>query len=99
MSSTSPSNQLTATLYGPYHEAAAVLSTFSTETLHPHGAADDVSIDDVLVDSMPVPPGSTRGRWALLPAVRENVLRQLGNRSAMASALSANPVRPDDAVQ
>ena len=86
--------------YGPYHEAAAVLSTFDGSSLRPvEGEATEESIEDVLADSTLLRVGGGTLRWTLLPEVRQDVLWQMGTREALLRALYANPSRPDDPTQ
>jgi hypothetical protein len=89
---------------GPFHIAAAVLSTFDRSTLRP--AVDEAPTEepeddlvDLLSDSTPVREGGT-SKWKLLTDVRRELLQRLGNTAAIQRALEANPERPqDDPVQ
>jgi hypothetical protein len=123
--------------FGPYHQAAAVLATFETTTLHPafdedattSRDADSVkAVDTLLADSklvassspsytqpatrLPsfprtIPSSGTavdahrRERWTLRTDVRREVLRGLGNRQRIETALAANrdPGTSSDPVQ
>jgi hypothetical protein len=86
--------------YGPYYEAAAVLSTFDSKRLKPVGAGtNEESVDDVLADSVLFKDVQRNSCWGLLPEVRQDVLRQLGTREAMQRALAANPERSSDPLQ
>jgi hypothetical protein len=89
--------------HGPYHQAAAVLSSFDPGTLRPLGFAPGSGTPpdagEVLADSVELrEPGGSALR-TLTPAVRIAVLRQLRAEKRLGEALAANPRRPDDPVQ
>lgn len=92
-----------STAIGPFHVAAAVLSSFDRATLRPASldlptsTGDDIV--DVLSDSMPVSGVGGAAQWKLLADVRRDVLQQLGSRETIQRAIDANPVRPTDQVQ
>jgi hypothetical protein len=98
-----PQEAAAASRYSAYHQAAAVLSTFDSETLNPAGGAGDAPTEserEVLLADSAFADDRERGpRWVLLPEVRQDVLRELGTREAMQSALEANPDRPNDTLQ
>lgn len=88
--------------YGPYHQAAAVLSTFDSSTLKPvmvNEASISESIEDVLADSTLVPNKTKQNCWILLPDVRKDVLQQMRSRETMQRALAANPQQLKDSTQ
>ena len=86
--------------YGPYYEAAAVLSTFESSTLKPvEGTIDKESIKALLFDSIPIHDFQKKDRWTLSSEIRRDVLLQMGNQQTLLRALAANPERPDDPVQ
>ncbi|MCE7985235.1 MAG: ATP-binding protein [Caldilinea sp. CFX5] len=86
-------------LYSRYHQAAAVLTTFTPDTLQPApGAANSSDLAQLLQDSTAV-GGVAPVRYVLREEVRREVLRELGSRTAMLAALQANPARPTDATQ
>jgi cellulose synthase operon protein C len=92
----------------PYLAASAVLTTFEAENLRPASPvnkADDAG-DFSLVAAMlmrhaePIKVGPASGRWRLRDDVRRRVLKTLGSRERMQSALFANvAAQPDDNTQ
>ena len=89
-----------AQTYSPFHQAAAVLSTYDSETLNPVEPGDkESSIEDVLIDSVTVKDEARHTRWMLQREIRQDVLRQMKTRDAMLHALAANPIRPSDSTQ
>ena len=88
---------------GPWHVAAAVLSTFDRATLRPAvnlAAPGGDDIIDLLANSTPVLYAGGKNRWKLLTEIRRDILRALGGREAIQQALNANPERSrDDPVQ
>ena len=88
----------------PYLAGAAVLTTFDADTLRPadgSGAADFSQVAAMLVrHAEPIKVGPERGRWRLRDDVRRRVLRTLGSRERIQSALAANAdAQPDDSTQ
>src|SRR5690606_37931152 len=85
--------------FGPYHRAAAVLSTFDRTTLRPDLAPGEApggdALDRLLSDSVPVVEAG-RSRWRLVEPVRQEVLRRMGSPEALARALAANGSEPPD---
>jgi hypothetical protein len=86
---------------GPWHVAAAVLSTFDRATLRPAlNLAGDGDLIGLLADSMPVLDVQGNNRWKLLVEIRRDILRALGGREKIQQALGVNPERSrDDPVQ
>jgi hypothetical protein len=78
----------------PWHEAAALLSTFQPSELRP-ASPTEVSREAMLGDCTL----TSQRRWTLQPDVRARILRQLGTRAQMLRALEANPQRRHDALQ
>jgi hypothetical protein len=88
----------------PYLAGAAVLTTFDADILRPadgSGSADFSQVAAMLVrHAEPIKMGPERGRWRLRDDVRRRVLRTLGSRERIQSALSANvAAQPDDSTQ
>ena len=98
-------DSLDSTPEWPYLAGAAVLTTFDADTLRPadgSGAAADFSqVAAMLVrHAEPIKVGPDRGRWRLRDDVRRRVLRTLGSRERIQSALAANAAaQPDDSTQ
>jgi hypothetical protein len=87
-------------VYGGYHEAASVLSTFDPDDLQPSGIFEpEPHIEALLANSSLVTDPEGKSRWTLNPSVRSEVLRQLGTRENMLRALAANPKRPQTILQ
>ena len=84
--------------FGPWHVAAAVLSTFDSATLRPvvNLADDGDDLIGLLADSTPVVDAQGNNRWKLLMEIRRDILRVLGGRERIQQALSANPERSRD---
>ncbi len=89
------------TSQGPYHLAAAVLSSFDPRSLRPVGfaPASQPDYEKVLADSMETRDPGGSPLLTLAPAVRIAALLQLRAEKRLGEALSANPRRPDDPVQ
>jgi hypothetical protein len=88
--------------FGPWHVAAAVLSTFDRAALRPAADVAGLGDDDLmglLADCAPVVDARGDNRWKLLLDVRRDVLRALGGREGIRQALRANPERSRDPVQ
>jgi hypothetical protein len=86
-----------APVYGGYHHAAAVLSSFDDKRLQPDGAGDTLA--EVLEVSKLSAGDSDGFVWVLLPEVRRAVLRAMQSRGAMQRALAANSARPQHPTQ
>jgi tetratricopeptide (TPR) repeat protein len=93
--------QPSARSYGSYHQAAAVLSTFNSETLEPFGkpVSEDDDVEMLLADCIILPDVQRGARWELQPEIRRDVLQQMGSRKVLQEALTANPQRPQDTIQ
>jgi tetratricopeptide (TPR) repeat protein len=89
--------------FGPWHIAAAVLSTFDRSALRPAlnlAASGGDDVIGLLADSTPVLDARGNNRWKLLVEIRRDILRALSGRKEIQQALSANPERSrDDPVQ
>ncbi|EFH88938.1 effector-associated domain EAD1-containing protein [Ktedonobacter racemifer] len=86
--------------YGPYHRAAAVLSTFDSNTLKPtKQVKKQKGLQDLLADSVPVHTMGESNRWTLRPEVRREVLQQMRTRRVFRQALQVNNERSDDDLQ
>ena len=86
----------------PYLDAAAVLDTFSLETLRPYPRAADVPPSEAAIEltNRARPVGSIVGDvWRLDERVRRAALRRLGSRATMREARAANPSPAADPVQ
>lgn len=86
----------------PYRDAAAVLSRFKPEELHPLLDTDSgpKGWTDFLPDCEPaLAAGSSEGWWQLRDNIRRDALRHLGSRQRMQKALNANSPLPDDPMQ
>jgi Cdc6-like AAA superfamily ATPase len=88
---------------GKFHDAAAVLSSFEINgTLQPVGRdieAENAELERLIGNSILVSGTDERRLWALKNDVRKDVLRRLGTRTALLSALKANVSRPRDTLQ
>src|SRR5215469_11435514 len=88
---------------GKYHDAAAVLSSFEiNRTLQPVGRdvdAQNVELERLISNSILVSEIGQPRLWTLKNDVRKQVLRRLGTRNALVSALNANLNRPQDPLQ
>jgi len=85
-----------------YLDAAAVLDTFSLETLQPCRQATDVSPSEVAIEltDRARPVGSIVGDiWRLDERVRRAALRRLGSRATMREARAANAASATGPVQ
>ena len=101
-------DSLDSTPEWPYLAASAVLTTFEADKLRPiasgnggANAADFSHVAAMLVrHAEPIKVGPARGRWRLRDDVRRRVLKELGSRERIQSALSANvSTQPDDTTQ
>lgn len=73
--------------YGPYHQAAAVLSTFEISKIKPASSADDEKIEDLLADSIvvydePKPGFESQAQPTDSEETDESILAVLGARTA-----------------
>jgi hypothetical protein len=92
--------QIPSPAFGPFHEAAAVLSSFDIETIRPAaGNAVEQDAKVLIPDSAPVGDGSANRRWAVQPDLRIRILRQLRESGRLSAALDANPNPPQDPLQ
>ena len=85
-----------------YRGAAAVMSTFDSESLRPLDrkyAKDGDAVLDLLEECERVPTVSGELQWMLQNTPRREALKQLGTREAMQRALAANSPRPDATLQ
>jgi hypothetical protein len=90
----------TSPRYGPFHEAAAVLSLFDRATLKPVAPPQEgQTIDVLLADSAVVQDPEHGSWWTLLPDVRQAVIQQMGSREALLRALTVNPEQPRNLLQ
>lgn len=80
------------TAYGPYHRAAAVLSSFDAHTLRPVAGSANNREDDLpeLLQDCVAARESDVQHYALLPNIRREVLEQLGTQEEMQAALQIN---------
>lgn len=103
LNDTSTTSELQISSGGKFHDAAAVLSSFEiNRTLQPVGRyidAENAELERLISNSILVSETGERRLWALKNDVRKEVLRRLGTRTALASALKANLSRPQDALQ
>ena len=85
-----------------YRLAAAVLSSFNSDSLRPveeDHEDDGDALLDLLEDCERVRTGTGEWRWMLKNSVRRQTLKELGTREAIRQALQANSPRPDDTLQ
>jgi len=85
-----------------YRFAAAVLSRFDSESLHPihkKYANDSDAVLDLLEECERIRTEQGDGRWMLKNSIRQQTLKELGTRSAIGRALRANTSRPTDTLQ
>ena len=85
-----------------YRQAAAVLASFSAETLRPAVNAylgDTEAINRLLYECVKVNEDEIPPRWTMRSQPRREALESLGSRAALQAALAANWPRPDDPVQ
>lgn len=86
-------------LYGGYHESAAVLSSFDLKELKPNSDTATEDRESLIADSFLIYDHQKRPKWTLQPHIRKDVLRQLGSKASLKSAIATNPKRPDDNIQ
>jgi len=84
-----------------YRSAAAVLSSFDSESLRPVDSAY-VGDSDAVLDLLELcerTPAKGGSRWMLKNSVRRQALQEMCSRAAIERALQANQPRPDDVLQ
>src|SRR5215467_2652183 len=81
--------------FGPFHEAASVLSSFDIDTIRPAAENPIEQTAEALIPDS-VPDGSTGRRWAIQPDLRIGILRHLRDSGRLSAALAANPNPPQD---
>jgi len=85
-----------------YRKAAAVLSFFDMENIHPtDGLTPDrtQALESLYSDSLLIYDENRRPHWMLRGDTRKDALKRLGNVQNIKVALDANPQRPDDPLQ